>query len=157
MGPSGAGKTTMGRRLAEAIGFRFVDADDHHPEANIEKMRAGVGLTDEDRIPWLQALHGVLKNEPSIVLACSALKQTYRSLLRGDLDTVTFVHLSVPEDALSERLQRRTGHYAGPALLSGQVALLEEPKDEPRCFVVDGVGSVDEVFSRVISALASQN
>jgi len=157
MGPAGSGKTTIGRRLAEAWGYRFVDADDHHPATNVKKMQAGIGLSDEDRVPWLRALHQILAESPGVVLACSALKRSYRTILCGDLRAVAFVYLRVPADELSRRLESRTGHYAGPALLSGQMATLEEPADEPRAFVVDGVGTEDDVFSRVISALASQN
>jgi gluconokinase len=154
MGPSGAGKTTIGRRLADAMNYRFIDADDHHPEDNIRKMRAGVGLTDEDRIPWLLALRQILTDSRDVVLACSALKQSYRMLLSGEPPDVTFVYLCVPVDALAERLQSRTGHYAGPSLLAGQMATLEEPVNEVRSVVIDGVGSEEEVLARVVSALS---
>jgi gluconokinase len=133
MGPAGAGKTLLGRALADQLGWRFVEGDDHHSPAAIAKMRAASALTDADRAPWLASLHhilaAVLDRREHLVLACSALKERYRLTLRGDLRTVRFVYLKADEPTLRRRLGARGGHFAGPALLASQLADLEEPAD----------------------------
>lgn len=133
IGAAGAGKTTVGRALAEALTCRFVDGDDFHSPAAIAKMRAGGGLTDADRAPWLAALHQVIATavdrRASVVVACSALRQPYRDALRGDLRAVRFVYLKADEATLRRRLTERAGHFAGPALVASQLAALEEPVD----------------------------
>lgn len=154
MGPSGSGKTTLGERLARALGRPFVDADDHHSPSNIAKMRAGTSLTDEDRRPWLEELREILFREPSTVLACSALKRSYRTLLRPDGIDVVFLLLDVPEAELARRLKERRGHYAGPSLLASQLAALEPPSLELRSYVVDGSGPEEVVLQRALEALA---
>ena len=133
IGAAGAGKTTVGRALAGALGWRFVDGDDFHSPAAIAKMHAGAALTDADRAPWLAALHQVMaiaigRREP-LVVACSALRARYREELRGDLRTVRFVYLKADEATLRRRLTDRAGHFAGPALVQSQLAALEEPED----------------------------
>lgn len=133
MGVSGAGKTTVGQALADALGWRFVDADDLHPKANIVKMAAGVPLSDEDRWPWLQILREVmteaLERGESLVLACSALKRSYRTLLEVDAVRVRWVYLNAPHDVLARRLSARHGHFMPPSLLETQIATLEVPAD----------------------------
>ena len=133
LGAAGAGKTTVGRALAEQFSWRFVDADDLHTPGAIAKIRSGVPLTDVDRAPWLAALHGIvataLERREPLVLACSALKQRYRDTLRGTLRTVRFVYLEASEATLAERLAHRRGHFAGPSLLATQLAALEAPAD----------------------------
>lgn len=133
LGAAGSGKTTIGRALADRYGWRFVDADDHHAPAAIEKMRAGVALTDADRAPWLASLHAIAAaaadRRDHLVIACSALKQRYRDVLRGTLRNVRFVYLKVDEATLARRLAERSGHFAGPSLLASQLANLEEPAD----------------------------
>src|SRR5688500_8001169 len=114
MGVSGSGKTTVGETLAAALGWAFVEGDDFHPAANVEKMRAGVPLTDADRRPWLEALQDRIEEAcrrgEEIVVACSALKDEYRDLLeRNDPACVRFVHLRAPEGLIRERLEKRTG------------------------------------------------
>jgi len=133
IGAAGAGKTTVGRALADALGWRFVDGDDFHSPAAIGKMRAGAALTDADRAPWLAALHQVIagavgRREP-LVVACSALRARYREGLRGDLRGVRFVYLKADEATLRCRLTERAGHFAGPALITSQLATLEEPHE----------------------------
>jgi gluconokinase len=133
MGPAGAGKSTIGRGLAAELGWRFVDGDDHHPPANVEKMRHGQPLSDADRASWLRSLHAIVaraidRREHTIV-ACSALKASYRRALAGDLKPVRFVYLNAPEAVLHERLTRRVNHFAGTALLTSQLATLEEPEE----------------------------
>jgi gluconokinase len=133
MGVSGAGKTTVGKALAQALGWRFVDADDLHPKSNIAKMAAGVPLTDEDRWPWLQVLRGVMEDAlargESLVMACSALKRAYRKVLEVDPSQVRWVFLNAPHDVLARRLAQRHGHFMPPSLLDTQLAALEVPPD----------------------------
>ena len=131
MGVTGCGKTTVGEELAEQLHWTFLDADDFHPPENKAKMNQGVPLTDEDRIPWLQALHDRIvqanhKNE-CCVLACSALKRSYRRLIRGEEKNVNFVYLKGPEELIAGRLEKRTNHFMNPALLKSQFSTLEEP------------------------------
>jgi gluconokinase len=133
MGAAGAGKTTIGRALAAELGWPLIDGDDYHEPANIEKMRRGEALSDAERSGWLQALHGVIARaidrREHTVVACSALKERYRDVLAGGLKPIRFVYLTAPETVLHERLSRRENHFAGPALLASQLAVLEEPAD----------------------------
>lgn len=133
MGVAGAGKTTIGRAIAAELGWQFVEGDDYHTAATVAQMRAGRPLTDADRQPWLAALHAViaaaLDRRQSLILTCSALKARYRALLRGDLRTVRFVHLTADPQTIARRLAERSGHFAGPALLASQFAELEPPDD----------------------------
>jgi len=134
MGVAGSGKTTVGKLLAEQMGWPFLDADDFHPPENVEKMRRGVGLTDADREPWLDALAARIRSlaasAQSAVLACSALKEAYRDRLAVD-PAVRFVHLTGPPELLRERLQERKGHYAHADLLASQLSALEPPAGVP--------------------------
>ena len=131
MGAAGAGKTTVGRALADAIRWRFVEGDDFHPPKNVAKMHAGVALTDEERAPWLEAIHSVMaraiERRENTIVACSALKRDYRDTLRHGLRTVRFVYLRAAESELRHRLATRKGHFVGPSLLSTQLSTLEEP------------------------------
>ena len=133
MGVTGAGKTTVGRLLADALGAEFVDADDHHPPANVAKMRSGAPLDDADRAPWLARLNAILRERDhaglSVVLACSALKAGYRIALVEALVGARIVHLRGSPELLRERLDTRRGHYMNPALLGSQLDTLEEPGD----------------------------
>jgi gluconokinase len=133
IGAAGAGKTTVGKALAAALGWRFVDGDDYHAPASIAKMRAGVPLSDADRAPWLASLHCViaatLDRREHIVIACSALRDSYRRTLQGGLHAVRFVYLEADESTLRRRLAERPGHFAGPALAVSQLATLEAPVD----------------------------
>jgi gluconokinase len=132
MGVSGSGKTTVGRLLAEDLGWEFLEADDFHPPANIDKMRRGVPLDDEDRDPWLAAIAGALENRTrgrrNAILACSALKQAYRKRLRVSPD-VRFVYLKGTHGQIEDRLEDRRGHFFSPELLESQFEALEEPGD----------------------------
>ena len=132
MGVSGTGKTTVGKVLAAKLGWDFVEGDDYHPSANVEKMSAGVPLTDEDRCPWLQALRKRIeqacKQGENVILACSALKREYRQYLeREDLDCVHYVFLHGSEELISRRLAQRKGHFMDPKLLQSQFKALEVP------------------------------
>jgi gluconokinase len=130
-GVSGAGKTTIGKLLAEQLGWHFLEADDFHPAENIEKMRSGIPLTDEDRWPWLERLRKEIQRSvtarENAVLACSTLKQAYRQHLRIS-DEVKLVFLRGDYEIISNQLRRRHGHFMNPKLLRSQFDDLEEPQ-----------------------------
>jgi len=130
MGVAGCGKSTIGRQLADRLGWPFYDGDDFHPAANVEKMRLGQPLTDEDRSEWLKVLvdliNNLVKQHQSAVMACSALKQQYRDRLHVDA-SVRFIYLRGSSDLIEARLRQRTGHYMPASLLASQFAALEEP------------------------------
>jgi gluconokinase len=157
MGVSGSGKTVVGTRLAEKLQYEFLDADNFHPPANIEKMKHGVPLTDEDRFPWLQNLHGELtsrlKHDKSVILACSALKETYRTILGEGLPQVRFVYLHVDKETLAERLQKRPGHFFPKELLESQLATLEAPHD---ALVVEENRPLDEVVDTIVKKVTGE-
>ena len=135
MGTAGSGKTTVGILLAKQLSWEFADGDDFHSPANKQKMSLGVGLTDEDRVPWLQSIRDAmdqwLAERRSVVLACSALKRSYRERLgvHPDAKDIKLVYLKGSYDLLLERLRDRKGHYAREQLLASQLADLEEPTD----------------------------
>jgi carbohydrate kinase (thermoresistant glucokinase family) len=133
IGPMGCGKTTIGKMLADKIGWSFYDGDDFHPRENVEKMRAGVPLTDEDRKAWLENLHGYIQRRlmenRNAILACSALKQAYRDTLGVDQDTVKTVYLKGSYELLRKRLEDRKHPYMNKDLLKSQLETMEEPKD----------------------------
>jgi gluconokinase len=153
MGPMGVGKTTVGRLLAERLGWEFADGDDFHPAANVEKMHRGIPLDDDDRAPWLAALREAMRGWSaqgrSVVLACSALKQIYREqLYRGP--EVRFVFLKGSFALIRERLHSRTGHFAAEGLLASQFAILEMPED---AIVIDVDPPPAEVVAAICRAL----
>ncbi|WP_293122494.1 gluconokinase [Microcoleus sp. bin38.metabat.b11b12b14.051] len=133
MGVSGSGKTTVGKLLAESLNWDFSDADDFHPPANIDKMSRGIPLEDGDRLPWLLQLQATidrwLLENKNVVLACSALKASYREMLCRDKQRMKIVYLKGDFDLFATRLKNRENHYMKVDLLSSQFATLEEPKD----------------------------
>lgn len=154
MGPAGAGKTTVGALLAARLGWTFADADRFHSESNVRKMSSGIALTDADRWPWLDTLHGLIASAAgrgqSMVLACSALKQSYRDrLIHAVLDS-TFVYLRADPAVLRERLDARHEHYMPAALLASQLADLEEPSD---ALVIDATQDPDAAVEEIIARL----
>jgi gluconokinase len=149
MGVSGAGKSTAGRALADALGYPFLEGDDLHPAANVAKMASGVPLDDDDRAPWLDAIAAQLRAMPDGVVACSALKAAYRARLRVRPD-VRFVLLDVPEAELERRLRARKGHYMPPSLLASQLQTLERGGD---LLVVDGAQPVDAIVAAIRARL----
>ena len=137
MGVSGSGKTTVGKLLAKQLGWRFIDADDYHPASNVEKMHAGIPLTDADRRPWLDVLRQQIdtacERGEDVVLACSALKHAYQEYLERDEPTsVRYVYLQGSETLIQQRLTARTGHFMNPNLLHSQFETLEPPEDAIR-------------------------
>ena len=154
MGVTGAGKTTVGRLLADALGAEFIDADDFHPPANVAKMRAGVPLDDADRAPWLARLNALLQSraDADVVLACSALKQRYRTALTAGLEGARIAHLTGSRDLLQERLRERRGHYMNPALLDSQLETLEAPAG---ALVVDVAEPPEAIVAALRRALAT--
>jgi gluconokinase len=156
MGVTGTGKTTIGRLLAARTGWAFAEGDDYHSEANKAKMHAGIPLTDADRAPWLaslhQLLHGWFAQGQSGILACSALKQSYRDVLIEGIarQAYEFVLLSASHDVLAARLRARTGHYMNPALLDSQFATLEAPSD---ALSVSAEGPPEETVGAILQHL----
>jgi len=133
MGVAGCGKTTVGKLLSQKLDWRFVEGDEFHPPANVEKMSKGIPLQDEDRWPWLQILRSIIeesihKNE-NVVVACSALKAAYRNILWGSNKDVRLVYLKGSFEIIEKRIQERKGHFMPSALLKSQFSALEEPQD----------------------------
>jgi gluconokinase len=149
MGVTGSGKTTVGKQLAATLGWSYSDADDFHSPANIEKMRRGDPLNDEDRLPWLETLRHLirksLERNEHAVLACSALKQSYRNFLLID-DRVKLIYLKGDHSLIQTRLNKRQGHYMNPNLLDSQFEILEEPGREAQ---VDITSSPDEIVRTI--------
>lgn len=149
MGVTGSGKTTVGKLLADRLGYDFVDADDFHPKQNIEKMRAGIPLNDTDRMPWLQTLRDVLADKNYFVMACSALKGSYRRILveAGD---VRFIYLKIDPDTVRLRLDGRREHFMNPTLIDSQFDTLEEPDG---AMVIDGKSSPQTIVDSILERL----
>lgn len=142
MGVAGSGKTLIGAMLGRALDIMFVDGDDLHPEENVQRMAAGIPLTDEDRHGWLLAIAARMQVAKragiGLVVACSALKRRYRDLLRSKGDAgARFVCLQGNEPLLAERLAQRRGHFMPPALLASQLVTLETPSPDEGAWVVD--------------------
>ena len=150
MGVTGSGKTTVGRVLAKELHWKFYDADDYHPAANIEKMKQGIPLTDEDLKPWLQTLAKLIEDTrnrgENVVLACSALKHAYQEYLRHHLDVVHYVCLCASEEVIQKRLTAWKSHFMNPVLLDSQFEILEPPDDAIR---VDVTGTPEEIAGEI--------
>jgi len=153
MGVTGSGKTTIGTLLSAAMGWPFYDADDFHSPANVRKMASGVPLTDEDRSPWLEELRVLISqcNErgENGILACSALKETYRRTLCADAD-VAVVYLKANRDLIRSRLERRSGHYMPQGLIESQFGDLKEPQD---CIIIDGGWPPEQIIGSICSQI----
>jgi gluconokinase len=153
MGVVGAGKTTVGKLLAEQLGWEFADADDFHPARNVEKIRNGMPLGDEDRSPWLdrlrQAIQDWIAARQNVVLACSALKRKYRQELSVGPE-VRFVYLKGDAGIIADRLRARHGHFAGQQILDSQLADLEEPEG---AVVVDIRQTPDQIVAQIRKGL----
>lgn len=154
MGPAGAGKTTVGRALAAAAGWPFFDADDLHTDGSIEKMRRGTALDDGDRQPWLERVRQLMlqltARGTDAVLACSALRERYRTVLSSGVPGLRFVLLDADRSLLEERLAARRGHFAGTAILDRQLEDLEVPAD---ALIVDAGIPVASIVARICRSL----
>ncbi|UFN49505.1 gluconokinase [Roseomonas sp. OT10] len=137
MGVSGAGKSTVGKGLADRLGLPFGDADDFHPPANIAKQAAGQPLNDDDRAPWLAAIGAWLASESGGVATCSALKRAYRDRLRAACPGVAFLHLTGPQALIAARQAARKGHFMPASLIASQFATLEIPDPEEGVIPLD--------------------
>lgn len=157
MGVSGSGKTTVGSRVADALGWDFLDADDFHPAENIVRMQAGQALTDEDRRPWLeglrQRLHDPAGARRGMVLACSGLRRAYRDVLRNGPRPLHWAFLHGSHAVLRMRLEGRAGHFFDPRLLSSQLATLEEPQADEEMMILDIERQPAELVEAVIGGL----
>ena len=156
MGVAGSGKSLIGAALAKELGSRFADADAFHPAANIEKMSRGIPLTDEDRAPWLDAMHQAIARwsaaGENVVLACSALKLNYRERLIAGQD-VRIVYLKGNFDLIHSRLATRAAHFMKPEMLASQFADLEEPEG---AIVVDVSRSPEEIVAEIRRAISAE-
>ena len=149
MGVSGAGKSLVGAGLSTRLGVRFVEGDDLHPSANVEKMRSGIPLTDDDRWPWLDRVADVLSDDAPVVVTCSALKRIYRERIKQRArGPVLVVHLSGGKEAIRERLALRKGHFMPPSLLDSQFATLETPSSD-EAFSVDALAPLDDIVETI--------
>jgi gluconokinase len=157
MGVSGCGKTTVALGIAQATGLLFAEADDFHTRANVEKMRAGVPLDDEDRWPWLHDLAAWMGERASegrsTVIACSALRRAYRDVLSEGPPSVDFVHLDGSIEVIRERLSTREGHYMPASLLDSQVATLERLEPDERGIVLDLSLPAEELVAQSVVRL----
>jgi gluconokinase len=156
MGASGAGKSTVGRALADELGWQFIDADAFHTAAAIDQMRQGIGLGDEDRWPWLERIGAAVaaahRAGRDVVVACSALRQEYRNYLASVTTAVRFVYLEADPGLLAARLARRTGHFAAVDLLQSQLETLEPPAET---LTLDASWPVARLVGRIRASLTS--
>src|SRR5437764_13983717 len=159
MGAAGSGKTTIAEALAGRTGWPFKDGDAFHPPSNVEKMRSGQPLTDEDRWPWLRAIAAEIDRTSEanghIVIACSALKRAYRDVLIGNRAGVRLIYLKGSRELILERLQARRGHFMPPQLLDSQLATLEEPAHDENAVIVDVAPGVDAIVDEIIRQLST--
>jgi gluconokinase len=150
MGVSGSGKTTVGKLLATVLGAEFAEGDKYHPPQNVEKMRLGIPLDDVDRWPWLEILSAEIDRwlaaKKTVILACSALKRSYREVLAKGRPEVRFVYLKGEQALLRVRLDGRRGHYMPASLLASQIAALEPPTD---AITVDIAGSPQTIVAEI--------
>ncbi len=160
MGVCGSGKSEVGRRLATALGARFIEGDDFHPPANVARMEAGIPLTDDDRHQWLQALRSQLLQAAAagegVVLSCSALKRRYRDLLREGCPSLAFVYLKGDRALIEARMRARQGHFMPLALIDSQLADLEPPQPQEGAIEADIRLPVAELVAGVVTRLTTQ-
>ncbi|WP_313221303.1 gluconokinase, GntK/IdnK-type [Stutzerimonas nitrititolerans] len=157
MGVSGAGKTYTSHALADALGYRHIEADHFHPEENVARMRAGTPLSDTDRVEWLRKLiaemQRAIEEDVGFVLACSALKCRYRNLLRDAVPGLRFIHLSIDYDTAVQRVGGRAGHFMPISLVDSQFATLESPEGEPGVLVVDAAQPRETVLDEILERI----
>lgn len=161
MGVSGSGKSSVGAKVAQCIGAKFIDGDDLHPRANIQKMASGNPLDDNDRIPWLERIRDAAyslehKNEVGVIV-CSALKRQYRDLIRDGNSSVRFLFLDGEFSLILERMKGRQGHFMKEAMLQSQFDALERPQGETGVICINIEGSFDQVVERAVHALEAES
>ena len=155
MGVSGCGKSTVGELLAKRLNIPFFDADDFHPEVNINKMSAGIPLNDDDRLPWLETLSASIKewgDNKGAVLACSALKASYRTILRSQYANVTLVFLNASEEMIKNRFAQRSDHFMPDSLITSQFDALEVPN---KALHVNADLPLSEIINQITAAKTS--
>jgi gluconokinase len=156
MGVTGSGKSSVGHLLSIITGWQFADGDDYHSTENKQKMHSGIPLTDEDRGPWLACLHDLLldwkEKGQNGILACSALKESYRKILSTGNSDIRFVFLDVPRDVLEQHLRGRKDHFMNPGLLDSQLATLEIPYDALRIPATDSTEETVDLILRHLKA-----
>jgi gluconokinase len=159
MGVSGSGKTVVGTALARALGVEFVEGDDYHPADNVKRMAAGIPLTDDDRALWLRALAARLREAKDagtgLVMSCSALKRSYRDVLRAQAPEVTFVFLKGRRDLIAERIAGRHEHFMPPSLLESQFAALEAPSPDEHAWVCDISKAPEDLVAALVARASS--
>lgn len=159
MGVSGAGKTLIGSAFARSLGVEFVEGDDYHPAENVERMAAGIPLTDDDRALWLRLLAGRLREANTagtgLVMSCSALKKSYRAVLRSGARELQFVFLRGDRALLTERIASRRGHFMPPSLLDSQLSTLEEPSPDEGAWVCDINKSPEDLVAALVERAAA--
>ncbi|MFN3497542.1 MAG: gluconokinase [Pannonibacter indicus] len=154
MGVAGCGKSSVGEAISARIGIAYRDGDDLHPAANVEKMRAGIPLTDEDRWPWLDQVGRELADKAPLIIGCSALKRVYRDRIRALAGgPVTFVHLAGSRDLIAGRMAQRTGHYMPLSLLDSQFAALELPQPDEGALTADISQPLDALVDGIVKGL----
>ena len=155
MGISGSGKTLIGAALARALGIDFVEGDNYHSAENVEHMSSGIPLTDDDRAQWLRSLAVRLRDAKDagtgLVMTCSALKRSYRDVLRAEAGELQFVFLRGPRALLAERIAGRRGHFMPPSLLDSQLATLEEPAPDEHAWVCDIAESPQDLVAALVT------
>ena len=152
MGVSGCGKSSVGRALSVKAGLTYIDGDDLHPPANIRKMSAGIPLDDTDRAPWLVAVGQALAEQDGpAAMGCSALKRSYRDIIRAEAGRVHFLHLSAPKAVLAERVAARKDHFMPPALLDSQYAALEPLEPDETGLVLDIAQPLERVVQDALA------
>jgi gluconokinase len=160
MGVSGSGKSTVATELVSRLGWQFAEGDDFHPPENVAKMAAGHPLDDEDRWPWLRTLaEWIGEHEAagrSVIVTCSALKRSYRDLLRDGHPSVWFAHVTVDAEILRSRLEHRTGHYMPASLLDSQLATLQPLEDDEPGAAISGADSAPDVVTHLLAALQTE-
>ena len=155
MGVSGSGKTMIGSALARSLGVEFVEGDAFHSEENVKRMASGIALTDEDRAPWLRSIAARLRAAKDagigLVVSCSALKHSYRDLLRAEAGALRFIFLKGNRALIAERLATRSGHYMPASLLDSQFAALEEPGPDERVWECDVKESPADLVAELVA------
>jgi len=155
MGVSGSGKSLIGAALARALRIDFVEGDEYHPAENVERMSSGVPLTDDDRVRWLRSLAMRIREareaDTGLVMSCSALKRSYRDVLRAEAGELRFVFLQGTRALLAERLAERRGHFMPPSLLNSQFATLQEPSPDEEAWVCDIRESPQDLVAALVA------